>query len=176
MLLSGIVITYLGRIHKIKGLDLLVPALKKVTGAHFVIAGSDDGYLPSLKKLIKKYRVEKKVTLLPATHGENKRLLFKASDIFVYPSYSEGFSLGILEAAAVGLPLILTEGCHFPEASKAGAAITVMGNSQQLGMALQKVTHSPSLRKKMGYQAKALIQKKYSMPAIGKQLLKVYQS
>ena len=51
------VILSLSRIHEIKGLDLLVKAFaelsKEINDAKLIIAGPDDGYLPTLKKLIK---------------------------------------------------------------------------------------------------------------------------
>lgn len=176
---NKIVITYLGRIHAIKGLDLLVSAidlLKDRKDLHFVIAGSDDGYLPTLVQEIKKRRLGKSITRIGTCFGEQKARLFKASDIFVYPSYSEGFSLGILEAAASGLPLVLTQGCHFPQAAKSGAGITVVPDSKELAAAIMKFAKSKNLRDTSAKKARQLIASHYSMDHIGKMLYKTYLS
>jgi glycosyltransferase involved in cell wall biosynthesis len=44
----------------------------------------------------------------------------KSGSAFILPSYSEGFSMGILEAMACELPVICTDACHFPEAATEG--------------------------------------------------------
>ncbi|MFN9944770.1 MAG: glycosyltransferase, partial [bacterium] len=44
----------------------------------------------------------------------------KSGSAFILPSYSEGFSMGILEAMACELPVICTDACHFPEAAIEG--------------------------------------------------------
>jgi|GEM_PF-1425383 len=175
--MKDIVITFLGRIHKIKGLDLLVQAIslipsKRVT---FIIAGTDDGYLDELNKLIKKIQV-KNITLFGACFGTRKADLFKASDVFVYPSYSEGFSLGILEAGAAGLPLVITTGCHFEEVEKTGSGLVVQPNANDLAKALQRMIESPIIRRTSSQQIRKLITQKYSMATIGNTLLEIYQS
>ncbi len=174
---SNIIVTFVGRIHKIKGLDLLANAAaqldsKKIT---FVIGGSDDGFLIELKALIKKLKV--KNIILPGTcFGVRKADLFKASDIFVYPSYSEGFSLGILEAGAAGLPLVITTGCHFDEVKTSKSGLVVKPTAKDLAEGLEKMISSSELREVSSANVKKLIQKKYSMESIGNSLLSTYES
>ncbi|MDD2822967.1 MAG: glycosyltransferase [Candidatus Daviesbacteria bacterium] len=174
---KDIVVTFLGRIHQIKGLDNLVKAIRMVEdkNIHFVIAGSNDGYLPTLKKDIKKYKLNNKITLVGTCFGEEKSQLFKASDIFVYPSYSEGFSLGILEAAAAGLPLIITTGCHFDEVGKQKAGIIVTPDEKKIADAIKKLCVDQELRQKFGQNAKQLINTQYSMKAIGDKFINFYK-
>lgn len=171
------VITYLGRIHKIKGLDLLVKSISEIKEdkISFVIAGSDDGYLQKLKDLLNEYNVKEKVTLLPACFGEEKSMLFRASDIFVYPSYSEGFSLGILEAAAAKLPLVITTGCHFPMIKNYNAGLIVNPDHFELKNALLKLIKNNSLRNEYSRNAAMLIDDKYSMSHIGDTILNAYE-
>ncbi len=173
---KDVVVTFLGRIHKIKGLDLLVKAvaLLKTQNTQVVIAGSDDGYLTELKALIKSLKL-KNITLVGTCFGEQKANLFKATDIFVYPSYSEGFSLGILEAGSAGLPLVITTGCHFPEVKTSGSGLVVKPEPKELAQALQKMIDDPKLRQRASQQVKKLIDENYSMASIGNSLLATYQ-
>ncbi len=173
---QSIIITFVGRIHKIKGLDLLVKASQLVTGKHilFIIAGSDDGYLSELESLIKEESISN-IKLVGTCFGKKKADLFKASDIFVYPSYSEGFSLGILEAGAAGLPLMITTGCHFEEVQKSGSGLVVAPKPKLIASALQKMIDSQELRKSASSNVKKLIKDKYSMESIGNSLLDIYQ-
>ncbi len=173
--LDKTVVTYLGRLSKLKGLDLLLQVIEKTKNlpVHFVIAGSDSGYLPTIRKWLT--HKKRNVTLLGVCAGQDKADLYQASDIFIYPSYSEGFSLGILEAAGAGLPLVITKGCHFNLVGKIGAGIVTDISSTSLTMAVEKLVRSSTLRKKMGIQAKNLIETKYSQPKITQQIIKLYR-
>lgn len=175
---SKMIITYLGRIHKIKGLDRLIEAinmLKKDDKLHFVIAGSDDGYLEELKNLIRKNELENKITLLGTCFGEQKAQLFKASDIFIYPSYSEGFSLGILEAASAGLPMILSTGCHFDLVQKTKAGLVVVNSPKKLAQAISQVAKNKTKMAIFSKNARLLVDENYSMAKIGDDLIDIYE-
>jgi glycosyltransferase involved in cell wall biosynthesis len=176
--ISKTIVTFLGRIHRIKGLDRLaetINELKKNDALHFVIAGSDDGFLTELKELIQTFGITSKISLLGTSFGEAKANLFKASDLFIYPSYSEGFSLGILEAGAAGLPLILSTGCHFDQVAEQQAGLVVKNNPTQLKSAILKLADNNTLRVKYGRNAQQLVSNAYSMAAIGQKLLKLYE-
>jgi glycosyltransferase involved in cell wall biosynthesis len=90
---KALVFTYVGRIHSIKGLDLLVEAFTRLHNpkTYLAIAGSDDGYLPMLTKMVSESIAKKRIKLLGPIFGAEKAKLFKASDVFVYPYRSEGF-------------------------------------------------------------------------------------
>ena len=171
-----VVVTYLGRIHKIKGLDMLVDAVAMIknTQITFIIAGSDDGYLSELKKRIREKGLTKRITLLGTCYGEQKARLFRATDIFVYPSYSEGFSLGILEAAAAGLPLVITTGCHFEDVQTYQAGVIVQPSGNAISAGIMRLVSDPALRKKCGENAQRLIESRYSTEKIGSTLLNIY--
>lgn len=173
-----IVVTYLGRIHQIKGLDMLVEAAVQINNPeiHFVIAGPDDGYLATLKRLIKEKGMEKKITLWHGCFGEERAQLFKASDIFVYPSYSEGFSLGILEAASVGLPMVITTACYFDDIKDYNAGIIVDVDPKSIVRGILSLAGNRSRRIQAGKMAAKLIEDKYSVRAIGRQLLDTYNN
>ena len=61
------IVLYLGRIHKIKGIDILVKAfanvIKKLDSVRLVVVGPDDGYLSELQALIKALRIEDNVLI-----------------------------------------------------------------------------------------------------------------
>ncbi len=174
---KAIIVTFLGRIHAIKGLDLLVSAIAqlKTKNVHFVIAGSDDGYKAELLVDIARQKVSDKITLLGTCFGAEKAQLYAASDMFVYPSHSEGFSLGILEAAAAGLPLILTTGCHFDEVAAVGAGSIVPPDSKKLAATIALYAKSAGKRTAAGKNARKLITQKYSMSIVYDSLLALYQ-
>jgi glycosyltransferase involved in cell wall biosynthesis len=107
------IILYLGRIHKTKGIELLVKAyaylLKsmKYDDALLVIAGPDDGYLAEIKSLSAHLNVSDSVLFTGFISTSDKLKALVDADVFVTPSFY-GFPVTFLEACVVGVPIITT--------------------------------------------------------------------
>lgn len=172
------IILFLGRINKLKGLDLLISAfakLKKTYMLKLVIIGSDDGYLLELKNLVNKFNLNKDVIFTGLLSGKEKREAYKDSDLFVYPSPAEGFSLAILEAAASGLPLVITTGCKFPEVEKYRVGVIVEAYAEDLYLGIKKMLDNRKFRLSAGDNAKIMVKKQYSITVMSKRLLNLYR-
>ncbi|WP_373479708.1 glycosyltransferase [Geminocystis sp.] len=173
-------ILFLGRIDPKKGLDLLAPAFAKVyqkfPNTHLVIAGPDNvGYLPTVKNYFEELGCLDGVTFTGMLTGEMKYSALSAASIYVAPSYSEGFSMSILEGMASGLPCIFTTGCNFPEAQETNTAYVVDIDSESIEKALLKCLENPTEAKQMGHRAQKFILENYTWDEIAKKLIKVYQ-
>jgi len=109
------IILFVGRLHKIKGLGLLVESIKELVkirdDIHVVIVGPDFGYLSTLKKKIKKYGLESFFSILGPKYGDEKFLIYKKSDIFVICSEYETFPNTMFEAAFFGNIVVSTDRC-----------------------------------------------------------------
>jgi glycosyltransferase involved in cell wall biosynthesis len=107
------ILLYIGRIHKTKGLDILVRAFadfaKNFSDVKLVIAGLDDGFLRELKCLIKVLGLEEKAVFVGPLHGKAKLEAYVDSDVVVLPSRYEAFGMTVLEAYACGKPVIASE-------------------------------------------------------------------
>lgn len=174
---DAILFTFIGRFHYIKGVDLLLDAFSKIqnTNTWLLLAGSDDGYLDEVKKRIENSPNKHRILLKGPCTGEEKARVFTASDAFVYPSRSEGFSLGILEAGSTGLPLLITDQCHFDEVGKIQAGIVVPVTEKGIYTALQSfIDMDKAKRMSMSQTVVDYIEKKYSMESIATQLLRAY--
>ncbi len=103
-------ILFLGRIHPIKGIDLLIKAFSKINNNNFIlkIAGSINQYQNELKKLAKSLGLQEKVEFCGLITGEEKFKLYKNAFVFVAPSYSEVIGMVNLEAAIMKTPVITT--------------------------------------------------------------------
>ena len=107
--------------------------------------------------------------------GVAKDSAFSAADLFALPSYTEGFSIAVLEAMAHGLPVVLTPQCNFPEAAEAGASLEVVPEAGPLAEALAQLMVSPEKARQMGIRGRALVEEKYSWDTVAAQLLDAYR-
>ena len=127
-------ILYLGQIHKIKGIDLLVEAfaelLESMKNVELAIVGPDSGFLVDIKNQIKKLGIDKKVFLTGPIYGKDKLAAYVDADVFVLPSIHEGFPNTILESCACETSVIVTKTCNIDFIDKVGYEIDY--NKEQL--------------------------------------------
>ncbi len=174
-------ITFLGRIDPKKGLDLLAAAFKKVYAlfpdTHLIVAGPDNiGFLPTAKDYFANAGCSDAVTFTGMLAGSLKYAALAAADIYVAPSYSEGFSMSVLEGMASGLPCVITTGCNFPEAAKANAAYVVDIDADAIAQALIKCLKAPQEAKEMGDRARQFVSENYTWDKIATKMIDVYTS
>ncbi len=81
--------------------------------------------------------------------GDKKIEVFKKASIFVLPSYSEGFSMAVLEAMALGLPIITTNVGALPEILHSENFIINPGDEESLREALRFLLKDPALRHRL---------------------------
>jgi poly(glycerol-phosphate) alpha-glucosyltransferase len=109
-------------------------------------------------------------------HGQEKLAALGNSELFVLPSFSEGFSMAVLEAAAAGLPVMLTPQCNFPELAQAGGAVEVSPDLAGCEAGLRKVLGlADAERRAMGERGRNLVMSSYTWPRIAAQMLEVYR-
>lgn len=107
-------IVFLGRLHPIKGVDILLHAFGSISQEydnwHLEIVGpsEDEIYAQHLKNLVSDYRLNGKVDFLGYVAGEAKRKLLERAWVVVAPSYSEVVGMVNLEAALHRTPSITT--------------------------------------------------------------------
>jgi glycosyltransferase involved in cell wall biosynthesis len=170
-------VLFMGRLHPKKGLDLLVPAWAKMGTLlkdwELVIAGPDEaGYLQELEALIRSSDAADQIIVTGPVQGMSKTALLHSADVFVLPSYSEGFPMSLLEALACGVPVVATDACNFPEISTAAAGWVCRAELGSLTQALRTVLQTTGAeRKELGRNGRTLIETRYAWPKILPQLL-----
>lgn len=174
-------ILFLGRIDPKKGLDLLAIAFAKVRQffprTHLIVAGPDNiGFLPTVRDDFQQSGCLENVTFTGLLTGSLKYAALAAAQLYVAPSYSEGFSLSVLEGMAAGLPCIITTHCNFPEAATARAARVVESDACAIAQATIECLARPQLAKEMGDRARQFIFENYTWNRIAAKLLDVYRA
>lgn len=174
------VLLFMARLHPKKGLAPLLHAWKD--GARqfpdwiLAIAGPDEGgHRAELEALVAKFELQNAVVFTGMLDGAAKRAALARADAFVLPSFSEGFSIAILEAMACRLPVLLTPGCHFPDAVAAGAALEATPDAHALQQALQVLLNNgEAARAQMGARGRELVAQNYTWERVALQWKELY--
>jgi glycosyltransferase involved in cell wall biosynthesis len=174
------IMLFLSRLHPKKGLDHLVRAWKNVAADHpdwhLLIAGRDNGAEAKTRAAITSLELEQSVTLTGVLEGREKLAALAAADAFVLPSFSEGFSMAILEAMGAGLPVLLTPGCNFTEAVKAHAAVEIAPNATDTERGLRELmSMRDDDRRSMGQRGRQLVEQRYTWESVAKQMMELYR-
>lgn len=151
------IVLYVGRIGRSKGIDLLAKAfgelLKKLDDVKLVIVGTDDGYLPTLKKLINHLKISDKVLFTGFIPDKDKLSAYVDANIFVTPSFY-GFPLTFLEAMTCEVPIITTDKGDFIEGIDNEIGFVVRYDVRELETALFKVLTDDELKYRFKENAK----------------------
>lgn len=171
---------FMARVHEKKGLGHLLPAFGRIAAKHpdwhLVIAGPDCGDLDRATRIVDEFRLKDRVTFTGALQGDLKAAARSSAEIFLQPSFSEGFSMAIIEALACRLPVLLTPGCNFPEAVQAGAALSVEPHIEACETGLSELlSKSNSELRAMGLLGRSLVESRYQWDTVAQETLGLYR-
>jgi len=173
-------VLYLARLHKIKGPDLLVRAftsiVSQIKDAKLVIVGPDEGYLPTLKKLVTELDIESNILIVGPLYGKEKLEAYVDADVYVLPSVYETFPIAALEASACGTPIILTERCGIAGIIDGQAGLVVAYDKDKLSNAILRMLSNEEMRQKFAERGKSLVREKFNWLKIAEQVESLYAS
>ena len=173
-------IIFIGRVHEIKGLDLLIDAFKEladsVSDVKLAIVGPDDGYMDALNSRIAECGLSDKVIVTGPLYKREKQEALVDCDLFVMPSKYESFTTSGLEAMACGKPLVLTKNNHIHDWVDGSVGLACDDDKMSLKDAMAEVLFDEELSKKFGMNGRRLIQEKYNWDMINEQILNIYES
>ena len=173
-------IIFIGRVHEIKGLDLLIDAFKELADSEddvkLAIVGPDDGYMDALNLRIAECDLSDKVIVTGPLYKSEKQEALVDCDLFVMPSKYESFTTSGLEAMACGKPLVLTKNNHIHDWVDGSVGLACDDDKMSLKDAMAEVLFDEELSKKFGMNGRRLIQEKYNWDMINEQILNIYES
>lgn len=169
---AGRVIAFVGGLVPQKGVDVLIESFKRIkaTDTGLVIVG--DG--PERKRLEALATGVKDIRFLGRREGL-KGILTK-SDVLVLPSREEGFGLVLLEAMALGTPVVATNVGGIPEIVDDGVSgiLVEKDNPEQLADAVVKVLEDEELRKTLIEHGRKKA-KRFTWEKMGSEVDRVYE-
>ena len=126
---DAFLLAFLGRLDLwVKGLDVLVEAFSSLPSERFrlVLAGPDwEGGKSKLEHLGEQFGCGNRIHFVGPVYGARKWSLLRTADLFVSPSRWEAFGIALVEAMAMGLPLVSSNQISLaPQLHQAGAALT----------------------------------------------------
>jgi glycosyltransferase involved in cell wall biosynthesis len=173
-------ILFLSRLHAKKGLDHLVETFRLVASRHatvrLVVAGPDNGAQADFERRVKTAGLGGRVDIIGPIYGRRKVALLRAAVCFCLMSRQEGFSLAITEALACCLPVVISDHCHFPEVSDAGAGYIVGLDPRSASNALLSLLANAQERSVMGRSGERLVRERFTWPAIARQAIERYRA
>jgi glycosyltransferase involved in cell wall biosynthesis len=166
---SAPLVVFLGRIHPIKRLDLLIEAMRHATqttpSARLVIAGPDEGgHLTSLRPQLD--RLGGAVHSIGAVLDGDKWALLREAAVLAMCSDSESFGMSVVEAMATGIPVVVTHTCPWREVNERHCGLWVEQTPGAIGDAIVSILENPALAKSMGDNGARLARARYTWPAV----------
>jgi glycogen(starch) synthase len=169
-----------GRLGFEKGFDILIKAFEEASkffpDFNLVLAG-DGNERKNLEQMVASSKLTDKVLFLGEVERAKVMELLSECKIVVVPSRIEGFGAIILEAMAMGAPIVATSVGGIPELIDDGetAFLVAPENPQELAVKICFLLVNPDLLNYVSAQAKVKLQGKYDWHEIARQYLDVYQ-
>ena len=174
---DGPVFVFVGRLSKIKGLDLLLDCFalfhQEVPEARLLIAG-DGEERKAIENKISSMELKEEVHLLGnVTHNRLPQIL-NAADIFILTSVAEGLPNAILEAMACGLPVVATNVGGIHEVVKSGVNGFLIDTRQPRDVA-KALSQALKKQEALGRGAIVTIKKNYSIESVSRKTESLFE-
>jgi len=171
---TSIIILFLGRIKKEKGVPELINAFSRMKATNkrvilWLVGMDEDGLQHDL-------HAPENVFWIP--HTDVPEQYMAAADIFCLPSYREGFGSVVIEAAACGIPSIGSDiyGLNDAIVDKVTGILVPVKSVKYLNIAMQKLVDNKAMRERMGGVAKSRAIKEFSQSKVTELLMQHYRS
>jgi D-inositol-3-phosphate glycosyltransferase len=183
------VVTFVGRIDPIKGIDTLLNAMAllkdQVTGRHLVLQmvggdldgnGQPVGALAETKREIDALGLTDHIRLLGSRPQNQLPLIYNASDAVCVPSRYESFGLVAVEAMACGIPVVASRagGLIFSVEDGESGFLAPVNDAGAFAGALAILLNDPELAEEMGSAARSIAER-FAWPVVASSMRHVYQ-
>ncbi len=138
-----------------------------------VLGGKEDPYYPEVRKTWEKLGLEKKIIRTGFIKQEELPLFYNAAEIFVIPSFYEGFGLIGLEAMACGTPVVSSNKTSLPEVLGDAAIYFNPNNPEEMAEKMKLVLTDKKLYNELREKGFRQI-RKYSWERMGRETMEIY--
>jgi glycosyltransferase involved in cell wall biosynthesis len=169
---NEIIITFVGRLIKVKGVEYLIQAANMINAGNFkIIIVGDGSEHESLISLANDLHLHEKVIF--TGFRQDVPDILEATDIFVLPSLSEGLPIALLEAMASGCACVVTNIGLPIEHGKTGLVVP-SANSEAIANAIEELLANPKLRYDIGGNAREYVKREHTWEKAGEKYMELF--
>lgn len=176
---SDIVFLYVGRLIVDKGVLDLAVAFSRLCGAypdvHLMVVGPDEHDMRDKMLSLTDTAHQRRLHFYGYTKTPEQYMV--AADVLCLPSYREGFGVVIIEAAAVGIPVIASRIYGITDALEENVTglLHEPRDSEELHGQMKRLIDNPGIRKKMGEDARLRAQRDFSRESVTAAVVAYYK-
>jgi glycosyltransferase involved in cell wall biosynthesis len=175
------IVLFLSRLNFKKGLDVLIPAFseaaKDADDLRLVLAGPDDGMESRARAWAREYGIEDKTVFTGMLTGSEIQEAYRDAEMFALPSYSENFGIAVVEAMAMGVPVLISDKVNiWREVAGAGAGLVSAPDVDSFADLIARAAAPDFDLAGMGAKARELAQRRFDWSEIGGDLEALYRS
>lgn len=160
---------FVGHVRREKGAVEMLEAAAHLLDIQFTLIGP-------VQKEMKDMVHSSNVELLGSLPHEEVLQLLRKADVFLFPSYTEGFANALLEAMAVGLPVIATDvGANAEMLENEGGVIISAGDANALIQAIDLLKDNPKRRHAMSCWNLKKVQSTYLRDSVLGKIIEIYE-
>ena len=176
-------VLFFGRLTLKKGIFKLLKIIKlfynnNFQNIRFLFVGPKDKIITKkLFKSIEELKINKIIEFKDSVETiEEKKNIFKESDIFILPSADEADSISIKEVLSAGLPVIISKNCKFEFDSTAKDFIKIIKTDdiKEYYRAIEYFYQNTKSLKNLSYKAQSYSEKNFSLNKIENELPEIY--
>ncbi|MCF6182096.1 glycosyltransferase family 4 protein [Lutibacter sp.] len=177
---KNFVFGFVGRLVKDKGINELVEAFSQINRlkpeSRLLLVGNFENGDPidiDIKNIISNNK-----SIIAVGFQKDVRSYYKAMDVFVFPSYREGFGISLMEAAAMGIPSISTDiiGCNEIISDGYNGILIKPKSVEKLFEAMKMLISDKAIINNMAEVSRKYVENKYEQKKLWEKTLESYSS
>lgn len=167
---------YVGSIEERKNLLLIVRALLQLNkDIHLIAIGKRTPYTDIVETYIKENNMQQQVSILNNVPFEDLPVFYQMADLFIYPSFFEGFGIPIIEALHSNVPVIAATGSCLEEAGGPDSLYVEPNDVNDLSEKIDWILSTPAQAELMKKAGKEYV-KRFTDQQIANDLMNVYRN
>lgn len=176
-------IAFIGRLTGKKGIEVIIKGLPYILKAnplaHVIIGGPDDeGLQAGFEQLALTCGVTEAITFAGHLDIDARNALLARAGVFVLPSLDENFGIGVAEAMAAGVPVVITKGVSHAEyvSEYEAGVISTRAPEDFAARVVEVLDLDEKAFNIMSSNAQRLVRDKYSWDRSARQLTQAFTS
>ena len=145
------ILLYAGGLNRQKGIEVLLKVMAGLKNNNIVLLIAGDGGRRYYEKMARHLGVANLIRWLGEISPEKLPLVYQISQVFIFPSWFEGFGLPPLEAMASGIPVVLTdtEGAREYARPDINSIVAQPGDVEALSKGVLSILDDPAVAKRL---------------------------